>query len=62
MNHPFWVYGLSYIPLELFLAIKAFKSKKFVLYSVLLGKKAPREWKVKANRILYATERPYLKI
>lgn len=37
LNHPFWVYGLSYIPLELFLAIRAFKSKNFVPYSVLLG-------------------------
>ena len=28
---------------------------------VLLGKKAPVEWKEKANRLLYATERPYFK-
>lgn len=28
---------------------------------VLLGKKAPVKWKEKANRILYATERPYFK-
>ncbi|MCK4521214.1 MAG: hypothetical protein KAU20_01480 [Nanoarchaeota archaeon] len=38
LNHPFWVYGLSYIPLELFLAIKSFKSKlHFIRYSVILG-------------------------
>ena len=30
--------------------------------SVLLGKKAPVEWKDKATRILYASERPYFKV
>ena len=30
--------------------------------SVMLGKKAPVTWKAKANRILYASERPYFKI
>jgi hypothetical protein len=37
LSHPFWVYGLSFIPLELFLAIRAFKRKNFIFYSVLLG-------------------------
>ena len=37
LRHPFWVYGISFIPIELFIAIKAFKSKKFIDYSILLG-------------------------
>jgi hypothetical protein len=37
LSHPFWIYGLSYIPLELFLAIKAVHSKNYIFWSVLLG-------------------------
>ena len=35
--HPFWLYGLAFIPLELLLAIKTFKSKDFIKSSIILG-------------------------
>src|SRR3989344_4158933 len=37
LRHPFWIYGIAFIPLELFLAVRAFKRKNFIFYSVLLG-------------------------
>jgi len=36
-GHPYWLFGLSYIPLILLLAIKTYQSKNFVAYSVGLG-------------------------
>lgn len=36
-QHPFWMVGVSYFPWLFLFLIKAFKEKKWVLYSVLVG-------------------------
>lgn len=37
INHPFWVYGIAFIPLEFLLAFKAVNEQRKLLWSTLLG-------------------------